>query len=224
MRPRLAPTARRTAISRRRAVPRASIRFATFAQTISNTAPTAIVSTRSAGRLAATICSFTPSISKRRTPAGSGREKGPAVGFGRTLFAERIGFIGCRLDGRAILQAGNHAAGKPLSGGRALGDRRPIVRVGNREVEALRHDADDGQRCSVEEPGFRSERLECDAAPDDAGIALEVALPRTGADDDDVRAGNVVARNERAAKPCARAEHGECVGRHQRAGQARGAR
>ena len=40
---------------------------------------------RNAGRLAATICSFTPSTAKRRTPSGSGLESGPLVGFGRRL-------------------------------------------------------------------------------------------------------------------------------------------
>ena len=41
MRPRPAPSAVRTAISRRRAAPRVSVRFATFAQAISSTSTTA---------------------------------------------------------------------------------------------------------------------------------------------------------------------------------------
>ena len=48
-RPRVAPIANRTATSRRRVVPRASRRFATFAQTMSSTTTTAASSTRSAG-------------------------------------------------------------------------------------------------------------------------------------------------------------------------------
>ena len=49
MRARLAPRAARTAISRRRVVPRASSRFATLAQTINNTTATAPSITRNAG-------------------------------------------------------------------------------------------------------------------------------------------------------------------------------
>jgi hypothetical protein len=51
---------------------------------MSSTTPTASASTLSAGRLVWMICSFMGSTSKRRVPAGSGRESGPDVGFGRS--------------------------------------------------------------------------------------------------------------------------------------------
>jgi hypothetical protein len=54
---RLAPSAARTAISRRRLESRASSRLAMFAQTISSRNPTAPISTISAGRDAPTSCS-----------------------------------------------------------------------------------------------------------------------------------------------------------------------
>ena len=56
-----APSAARIAISRVRAVARASSRFATFTQAISKTNPTAIIMTKSAGRIVRVIrsCSAT---------------------------------------------------------------------------------------------------------------------------------------------------------------------
>ena len=114
------------------------------------------------------------------------------------------------------------SAARPLAGRRPVRDRRPVVRVRDRKVEARRHDADDRQRRPVEESRFRSERLERDGAPENAGVALKVPLPRARADDDDVRAGGFVRGVENAAKPGAGAEHGERVRRHQRAGQSRG--
>jgi hypothetical protein len=65
IRERLAPIARRTAISRWRAVPRASTRVATLAQTMSSTTPTASANIVSAARLAAIANSLMGSTSKR---------------------------------------------------------------------------------------------------------------------------------------------------------------
>jgi hypothetical protein len=67
IRERLAPNARRTASSRWRAVPRASNKVATFAQTMISTT-TASANVVSAGRLAAIACSLIGSTSKRRVP------------------------------------------------------------------------------------------------------------------------------------------------------------
>ena len=220
IRPRLAPTARRTATSRCRAVPRASSRLATFAHTISSTAPTAIVITRSAGRLAA-IDLFLDAFD-REAPNTGGKRSGERSrrGLRTQAFADRVGLVGRRFHGRAGLQTGDDAAAQSFPGRRALGDRCPVVRVGNREVEVCRHHADDRQRRSVEESGFRAKRLERDGAPENVRVALKVSLPRAGADDDDVRAGRFVRGVENAAEPRARTEHREGIRRHQRAGQA----
>ena len=69
MRSPLAPSAVRTATSRRRALPRASSRFATFAHATSSTSPTADSSTRSAGRTGP------------KTTAPSGSTKTPRAAF-----------------------------------------------------------------------------------------------------------------------------------------------
>ena len=78
MRPRAAPSAPRTASSRRRAMPRARSRPATLTQAISSTSPAAAVSTSSAGRWSRTISSC--SGTTRPTKAGAAFAARPAPG------------------------------------------------------------------------------------------------------------------------------------------------
>ncbi len=70
MRPRVAPSERRIAISCWRRAPRTSSKFATFVQTIASTTPTATTSTRSAGATAAVSSSSVRTTSKRGVGAG----------------------------------------------------------------------------------------------------------------------------------------------------------
>ncbi len=79
-RPRRAPRASRTAISRRRLDPRASSRFATLAQAMRSTKPTAASSTSSDVRMSPTICSWSGTDCERHAadwhldvPAAAGR-------------------------------------------------------------------------------------------------------------------------------------------------------
>ena len=193
--------ARRTAISRSRVVPRASSRLATFAQTISSRMPTAMASTRSAGRLGATICSLTASdVEAPHTRRQRLRERARRR-LGTQPVADGIGFVGRGLDRHAVPQARDRRRRRAFGVPASLRQSASRNRRAGREVEARIHDADDGERRAVEKSGFRSERLQRDRAPDDAGVGLEVPAPRAGADDDDVGAGRFVAPVERAAEP-----------------------
>jgi hypothetical protein len=161
----------------------------------------------------------------RKAPDTGGKRPGERAGrrLRAELFADGIRFVGRRRHGRVVPQAGDDVAAERSAGGRSVADRYPIVQSGQREVEAGRHHADNGQRRAVEESRFRAQRLERDGAPEDVRVALKVSLPRAGADDHHVRAGGLVRGGERAPEPRLRPQHREGVGRHQRAGQARGA-
>ena len=85
---RVAPSAARTAISRDRAVARASIRFATFAQAMSRTSPTAPIRTSSVVRTGATSCSRSgvaaEALVRVAVRIGVGQLRGPAPRAGRS--------------------------------------------------------------------------------------------------------------------------------------------
>ena len=142
MRPRRAPSAQRTASSLCRAVPRASIRLATFTQAMIRTNPTAPSSTSS-------ICSH---------PAEELVAKGsdPGAAFAHVAWirpvdagGERVHFRPCLLDRDARRQPCDDEIDRPLRaivhdlGARELRDRCPHNRAVDDAAEPRRHDADD---------------------------------------------------------------------------------
>ena len=163
-----APSATRTATSRRRLDSRASSRLAMLAQTISSRKPTAPISTSSAGRDAATSCSC----------AGTTRALQPALlslnSVAIRAARTEISFCAC-LHRRAIGQAADD--GERSRAARAAvqilgieGQRRPRVHRGRgRELKSWRHDADHGKRHGVE----------LDGGADDVRVRRRAHAPRS---------------------------------------------
>ena len=145
MRPRPAPSAVRTAISRARAAPRASSRLATLPQAINSTSPTAASSIeQSLSHIADEL------FHERRRPEADG-----LIVF-REIVAEPQGHgVQLRLDLLAR-HAGRQAAvhvevmlvvHRPLHGRER--DRRPQLLAVGGQIERLRHHADDRVRRAV---------------------------------------------------------------------------
>ena len=207
-RARPAPSARRIAISRCRTDERASSRFATFAQAMSSTQPTAASSVSSAGRTSPTRSSCS-GITRSAQPV-------PAGIVGRILRAA----LGERVDA-LLRERRRHAGLQPAEGAlqheraadrlrrkrrREPAGRRPHLDVGRgaapRMAERLRRDADDRIHVVVD----------ADPLAEDVRIAAEAPLPQRVADDGDLGdAGLRVGRAEHAADLGADAEHREVV-------------
>ena len=188
----VAPTARRTASSARRAAPRASNRPATLAQTISNRTPTRAIRSFNAG----------PYLSRRMlTPRSSRIELDPALKLACQAATVRIGavdlFGGGFPEGTGLGQglvlarnAGLQSRGeieRPLDSFRRCGpragrsDQRVHThrhadirgRVEGGAIEFARHYSDDGEHVAVENDG----------AADGGRIGIEAAFPEGVAED-----------------------------------------
>ncbi len=208
-RPRPAPRTTRMAISFCRASDRASIRFATLAHAMSRTAPTAISSTTSAGRIS-------PNTSR-----GAGNERETELGVVRVRVALEKP-VGNRVDlglGLAERRARTQACERVQSVipsllriVRAQRQRDPqlrerAARVVERQAQLGRQHADDGVGRGVE----------LNRASDDGRIRPELRSPETlGQHDDVFVAGAILVRREQAPRDRRGAERGEDAGLHLR--------
>ena len=193
MRLRPAPSARRIATSRCRALARASRRFATFAHAMSSTNPTAPRMTSSARPHVADEPVLQQDDFAVRAPRG--RKLPERVGlpqFRRARPQFRLGLRRCRAgrepgDDLATLPAAPERGG--IAAIECVGN--PKLGAGQREVERRRHDPDDAPRLGIDQ----------DVAPDDARIPAEALAPqRVTEHDHGALAGLLLGR----AKPAAR--------------------
>ena len=191
-RPRLAPSASRTASSRCRAAARDSSRFATFAQAISSTAPTTPPSSSATDR----ICCRWPGERLVHAHDGDAWRSRPwrqLQARAEEIGNHRIELGAGLLDGGAGLQAADAedpAVARVLQQVRVLlagipGARRAHDRLHHhrhverpraadlRPGESGRRDADDREDVAVE----------ADLAADDVRLAAETCLPELVADD-----------------------------------------
>ena len=144
MRPRLAPSARRIVVSRRRDVARASSRFETFAHAISSTNPTAPASSHQR-RLGASHDRL----------VGARQPHAPAVvrlWIGRfELRGDRVHFRLGRAERGAALQSAddNHEAAVARHAAHVVLDGCPHLHVVHRKAKSRRHHADDDVRTTL---------------------------------------------------------------------------
>ncbi len=204
----LPPRAVRTAISRSRAVARASSRLATLAQPIRSTKPTAPSRIRSAGRTSPTTCSASGSTTGCQ-PAPVGIVLGVLLGQPRTQHLDLRAGV---LDRLPRLEAADEVEHPGTPGIEEVGvgvverDRGPHLHGRGAALqhvpEAARHDADDRHRIIVEP----------DRLPDDPGIPAEPLTPEVIRDDRDVAdSPDVVFPSEVPAQRGLHAEQAEVV-------------
>ncbi len=171
-RPRPAPTAVRTAISRRRASDRAISRLATLAQAMSRTNATAAISVSSAGRSAPNSSTSSGLTSTPRFSlvlrVGAFELPRDAVQLGLRARERHA-----RLEPRQRPEPAIAAAGHRLRR-RVDGERHPQLGDVGEALEPGRHDADDGV-------GARSSASRC--VPTMSGIGAEAPLPQPVAQD-----------------------------------------
>ena len=201
-RSRPAPSAMRTAISRRRTIARASRRLVRFAHAINSTHTAAPNSATSSVRL----CCDTPS--RRRitlTPVCS-FSSDTAVAAGRPAWTSRSA-PRRRRHHVATGQFPADSCGCDRRSRRNEAHRRPELGATAGEVEVARHDANDGVDLPVEAHG----------APHDRRITTELLLPeRIAHQCRRWRAIDVVRRRERPADHRAHGKRGENIGGHGR--------
>ena len=184
-RARLAPSAERTAISRRRPRPRASSSPARLAQAISRTHPAAPIRTRSSMRVLPTVSSRMGTTAAPILRSSSGYSAASWPRDGAHVLA-RLGERDARLEPRHHVEVVRAAVDQVR--GREV-NRDPEIHLAVAEGEIARHDADDGVLQAVDQ----------DVAVDHARVAGIAALPERIADDGDGRAGAVFVFGEGAA-------------------------
>ena len=162
-RPRLAPMAHRTAISRCRALPRASSRFATLAQTIRRTTATAARNSCSAGRTSLTARSLRRCTSKR----GTARAGAFAGGGGVSAVPMTSGL----LEGGVKCHARPHAADQRHPGAFGHRRRRLACRSQPRRRETRTPPAERRRPSAAVAATNRCHEL--DRFSDDSGIGVE---------------------------------------------------
>ena len=193
IRPRAAPSAPRTAISRSRLAARASSRFATFAVAMSSRQPTAPSSTYRIRRTSPTTASWSGTASSVQCSGAGYCRFRPAVTTSR--FARSSAMRHARLEPRDGRQVERPATLRLLHRQDA-----PDLHVAPRMAEVGRHHADDGVR-------LRADRHR---ASDDRRVAVEAAHPERMAEHGRLRrAWFVVAVLEDAAEQRPGAEHVE---------------
>src|SRR2546426_196977 len=194
MRPRVAPRARRMALSRVRAATRASSRFDRFAHAMSSTSPTAPSSRNIACLTSATRASraVTSRVRQPRFDSGYASARRALIVSSSACAVARLtpGF------NRPAVTMNRPSRGMPD----ILSLIAPQLGVGIWEMEAWWHDADDEVR-----PPFHHHRL-----TDDARIAAEQPLPQPVAEDGDLgSSGSIVVWLDRASDERLRGENGK---------------
>ena len=207
-RPRVAPSAVRTAYSRARESARATSRFARFAHAISSTNPTAACSTTSASLML-------PMMSSR---SGSMRTRWPC-GFGTCPCGAIVRHCSSRRSMSASACGARHPVLQPADqieevAAAGVGEVRRVDRERPPDLDlrvvhvvAARHDADD----------LLGTVVDLDVLPDDAGIAAVGPLPELVREDRHRRrVRHRVGRGEPAARQRLHVQRRHQLGRDQR--------
>ena len=196
--PRPAPSAVRTATSRRRTSARASCRLATFAQAISSTNatdPNRINSEPRTWPVMNSCAGITRRASPPRLPSGL---RAHVAGLHPSRRDD--GELARRRRRRHVVLQSREARIRAAAPGAEVGGiddfghprfRRPQRRVVVRQAERRRHHADDRARAAVD----------LNRSADDVGGAAEAPLPQAVTDHDHIaRAARGIRRRERAAE------------------------